>query len=470
MARSTRATAATATPTVIYVHGIGRQPAAAQVKLDWDRRCSDATWPIAPEWRTGPMCARPPRRVRGPRVHEPVSAAGARREPKPSRWPIPRTIRKRSSRRRTAATPSATLRRSWELRRSPTPEGPGTRVHAASFAARIGARAAHGESPGGRRPSQGPAGAEWVRRRVTTAITRLFIRDSAAYFFDAARRQRIQERVRGELEAATGPVVLVSHSQGSIVAFDVLSALRRASTSRCGSPSARRSASAKSRSPRSARHAPYRYLAELCRPARSRRARQATCRRLFGRRRPVHSTAVVNAASGSLIGFNPHSATGYLSTAPGPTGGLGRDRDCLRSARLRWLLPARRAARDARRRAAPRARRVARPGSLGRDSEFDHLTSTTRSDGGGSRRAGSGGGCLPRSGDAPAHRDSVVNAIESIIGERYGKRANAEVARAQIDPLRRFVAARLTTVEMQALRSGTVSTSTASGRTRRSAS
>src|SRR5262245_59352566 len=35
--RGARAAAdAAATPTVIYVHGLGRQPAAAQLKLDWD--------------------------------------------------------------------------------------------------------------------------------------------------------------------------------------------------------------------------------------------------------------------------------------------------------------------------------------------------------------------------------------------------------------------------------------------------
>ena len=50
-----------------------------------------------------------------------------------------------------------------------------------------------------------------------------FIRDTAAYFFDAAQRRAMQDRLIAVLEkGAHRPIVLVAHSQGTIISYDVL--------------------------------------------------------------------------------------------------------------------------------------------------------------------------------------------------------------------------------------------------------
>jgi len=57
-------------------------------------------------------------------------------------------------------------------------------------------------------------------------FTRWFVRsftpDVAAYFFDQDQRRRIQDRLRMWLSSGPGPFVIVAHSMGTIVAYDVL--------------------------------------------------------------------------------------------------------------------------------------------------------------------------------------------------------------------------------------------------------
>jgi len=64
----------------------------------------------------------------------------------------------------------------------------------------------------------------WARKPLTKAFLKSFIADTSAYFFAPGMRERIQERLRDQLlGAGDRPVTLVAHSQGSIVAYDVLS-------------------------------------------------------------------------------------------------------------------------------------------------------------------------------------------------------------------------------------------------------
>lgn len=63
---------------------------------------------------------------------------------------------------------------------------------------------------------------EPVRRAATWMVTRLFVRDTAAYFYDASLREAMRARLRDVLLSGTPPEILVAHSQGSIIAFDVL--------------------------------------------------------------------------------------------------------------------------------------------------------------------------------------------------------------------------------------------------------
>jgi subtilisin family serine protease len=62
-----------------------------------------------------------------------------------------------------------------------------------------------------------------LRRAVAAAFLKQFLKDVAAYFFQARARAGIQERLRAEIRRTRDNFVLVSHSLGTVVAFDILS-------------------------------------------------------------------------------------------------------------------------------------------------------------------------------------------------------------------------------------------------------
>lgn len=54
-------------------------------------------------------------------------------------------------------------------------------------------------------------------------LTKGFIKDTAAYFFDRAQREAMQQRLVDVLDQKAGkPIVLIAHSQGTIITYDVL--------------------------------------------------------------------------------------------------------------------------------------------------------------------------------------------------------------------------------------------------------
>ena len=63
---------------------------------------------------------------------------------------------------------------------------------------------------------------ESVRKWFTRKITEAFIKDTAAYFYDAEQREAMRDRLRTLLIPEKSPFVIVAHSQGSIIAYDVL--------------------------------------------------------------------------------------------------------------------------------------------------------------------------------------------------------------------------------------------------------
>lgn len=65
----------------------------------------------------------------------------------------------------------------------------------------------------------------FVREWITRKLTRAFLRDVNDYFFDAQRREVMRESVLSRLRVGGGPFVVVAHSQGSMIAYDVLSQL-----------------------------------------------------------------------------------------------------------------------------------------------------------------------------------------------------------------------------------------------------
>lgn len=68
-----------------------------------------------------------------------------------------------------------------------------------------------------------------LRRPLSRAFLKAFVADTAAYFFGDGVRGKIRQRLIDVLKTTAGqPVTLVAHSQGSIVAYEVLSALGQA--------------------------------------------------------------------------------------------------------------------------------------------------------------------------------------------------------------------------------------------------
>ncbi len=66
----------------------------------------------------------------------------------------------------------------------------------------------------------------WLRKPISRAFLEAFIGDTAAYFFKPSLRQQIRQRLVAELpDSSSQPVTIVAHSQGSIIAYEVLSAL-----------------------------------------------------------------------------------------------------------------------------------------------------------------------------------------------------------------------------------------------------
>lgn len=98
-----------------------------------------------------------------------------------------------------------------------------------------------------RRKGVGPASApsaagidDWLWQGSSRLVTRLFLADVHDFFFDAERRERMRRIFRNRLMHA-GPVVVVAHSQGTMIAYDVLRELKRSDVDvrlfvTCGSP------------------------------------------------------------------------------------------------------------------------------------------------------------------------------------------------------------------------------------------
>jgi hypothetical protein len=65
----------------------------------------------------------------------------------------------------------------------------------------------------------------FLRRPVVEWLTKTFIQDTAAYFFNPEQRDEMRNRLRQILLAQNGPFLVIAHSQGSMIAYDVLRVL-----------------------------------------------------------------------------------------------------------------------------------------------------------------------------------------------------------------------------------------------------
>jgi len=69
---------------------------------------------------------------------------------------------------------------------------------------------------------------EFLRRLIAQKITRAFLRDVNDFLFVKERRDAMEQSFLDRLAAGGGPFVVIAHSQGSMIAYDVLRRLDRA--------------------------------------------------------------------------------------------------------------------------------------------------------------------------------------------------------------------------------------------------
>lgn len=68
-----------------------------------------------------------------------------------------------------------------------------------------------------------------LRDWVTRQLVKLLLRDVNDFLFNDDRRQAMKDSLRQRLDAGGGPFVVIAHSQGTMIAYDVLRQLDRAS-------------------------------------------------------------------------------------------------------------------------------------------------------------------------------------------------------------------------------------------------
>lgn len=279
-------------PTVVYVHGIGNKPAPAILKVQWDRALFGTDM--------------------GARTR--MSYWADLRYPQPLPPALGEAIQATALDVHAERPFASTV----DILRELAPQGP----EAATFARRMLARV---EEHNRRTASGTHAEAynarvlpSFLQRPVTEWLTRNFIKDCAAYFYDADQKRAIQQRLREILIPQPQPYIVIAHSLGSVIAYDVLrtldGALELALLLTIGSPLG---------------------IAEvqqnIVKPLRFPGATRKW-ENFFDRLDPVAleqelhgdfpgssggkvvDSPVVNRDTLSLTGFNPHSGTGYLQT------------------------------------------------------------------------------------------------------------------------------------------------------------
>jgi subtilisin family serine protease len=163
-----------------------------------------------------------------------------------------------------------------------------------------------------------------MREPISRIFLKVFIGDTAAYFFNDVKRAAIRKRLAGLLPGPETPVTLVAHSQGSIVALEVLAHAAHVNVSRLvtiGSPLGLQEVQDFLDVPphRKPFHVPacvtrWDNFADPLDPVALDKALASEF--VAGPDGPAVSISdqlVVNGRTGALRGFNPHSAVGYLS-------------------------------------------------------------------------------------------------------------------------------------------------------------
>jgi subtilisin family serine protease len=204
--------------TIIYVHGIGNKPVASVLKCQWDRalmgfdlgeRSRLAYWvnreyypePSAEECRDGDLSPKASRDASGDHVikrlaEEPPEQIVAEIAESPRAAKLLLALTEHIE------THSAALQVSDQVT--------------------IDAQRRKGLSVDAKLlPLPGP-----LRRWITRQVTKAFLKDVNDLFYVPARREVMRESVLERLRVGGGPFVVIGHSQGSMIAYDVLSSLK----------------------------------------------------------------------------------------------------------------------------------------------------------------------------------------------------------------------------------------------------
>src|SRR5262245_45115878 len=278
---------------IVYIHGIGRHKPGSELKVDWDIALFGSDQGAATRMAYWSDIVHPPGTAGAPRSKATGTAGGGL---------VLDALRE------SGVAPSAAAVK-----------------YGSTLAAQLGAPGEVLRGPGKKvLPLPG-----FVRRPIAEAVLKAFIGDSAAYFFDKTKREAIRARFKAVLPTDGRPITVVAHSQGSVVALEILSALEEdvkvVKFVTIGSPLGLQEVQDFLDVP--PKHKPFyvpagieqwQNFADPLDPV----ALDKELRGEFKRPSPkaselpeafVVDTLVLNDGTRRLAGFNPHSAIGYLA-------------------------------------------------------------------------------------------------------------------------------------------------------------
>lgn len=184
--------------TIVYVHGIGNKPEASILKCQWDRALFHTD--MGDRTRMSYWVDR----ERYPSPEAATCADSEQPRPPEPEWPGYGGLSVAGSPAETddglTSRQRAQMRKLESRMRAASAAPPGVRAKVLPF-----------------KP---------VRAIVTRLLTRLFLHDVQDFFYDKERRERMEETVRERLLSGGGPFIVIAHSQGSMVAYNVLRKLR----------------------------------------------------------------------------------------------------------------------------------------------------------------------------------------------------------------------------------------------------
>jgi subtilisin family serine protease len=400
---------------IVYVHGIGRHAPAEQLKLEWDLALF------------GRDLGARSRMAYWADFRHPPAAAG----------PGAKSLRRRRSGDAASIDVGAMLANAGARASSDDAQ-----AFALSLLRGLGVEAAEpGRAGVGKKVLPLPG---FLRKPISRAFLETFIEDTAAYFFADGLRARIRRRLADQLQlAAAQSVTIVAHSQGSIIAYEVLSALKANGLTldalvTIGSPLGIREVQdfldpdtllipgVVTR---------WHNFADPLDPVALDKGLAGDFRAAPPATTTIHDQVIVNSQTRRLVGFNPHSAVGYLAH---PSVRRVVHDAMQMDSMARFVI-----ARDVAERLAledserqPVLIEALEPGypALGEKRDQMALVETAE------RRSLSKG-----LSEVPALR--LEHRIARL-AQRLRDEIVADVGAAQIDPLRRFVAARLTAGEV----------------------